>query len=73
MHIRHYEDLCKVATETEKITFLSDIAAVSAKNIKTTVVIRQWLFYCRYWSVENYLSLTFRGNLINSLTWHTKR
>lgn len=41
MHISHYEDLCKVATETEKITFISGIAAVSARNINITVVIRQ--------------------------------
>lgn len=32
MHSSHCEDLCKVAMETEKITFLSDIAAASAKK-----------------------------------------
>lgn len=57
MHISIYEDLCKVATEKEKIIFLSDIAAVSTKNIKSTVGIRQGLFYCRYQSGENSISL----------------
>lgn len=39
MHIGHFEDLCKVVTEREKITFLSGIAAVSAENINTTAII----------------------------------
>lgn len=44
MHIGHFEDLCKVVTETEKITFLSGIAAVSAEKINTTAIIMTELF-----------------------------
>lgn len=32
MHISQYEDLCKVATETEETAVLSGSAAVSAKK-----------------------------------------
>lgn len=72
MHSSHCEDLCKVAMETEKITFLSEIAAASAKKkmkkkpINTKAVIRPWLFYCKYKCRKNIIFLTFRC-LINFL------